>query len=356
VDRQRIIERERRWATPAAAAAVIALIIFIASLIVQQAANVSTSASEAAHLRSIDDHAGTVLLSSVILAVAFLLVPLPMLYLFRAAQARNPRVQPAMIGFVFIGPLLFAAQGIVQAQGLRGAASDFVGAPPEQTRSYPAFQRQVKQAASSIEKVTIYTATNSLEVEQSDGTFYAVKRYPASTESRLPSQLDGASPSIDNDTDGDTEARPGDALATHTTDNDGTLQVSQALAVPALLGFVVMMVYVPLQSMRAGLLTRMVGSLGIALGAATLILPYAMLGVLLWVGYLGLLFVGRVPGGRPPAWEAGEAIPWPRPGEEQASPEGPGDAVEGEATEVPGPDGGGEPAKQPQRQKRKRRR
>jgi hypothetical protein len=356
VDRQGIIERERRWAAPAAAAAVIALIIFIVSLIVQQAANVSTTASEAAHLRSIDAHAGTVLLSSLILGVAFLLVPLPMLYLFRAAQARNPRVQPAMIGFVFIGPVLFAAQGIVQAEGLRGAASDFLTAPPEQARPYAAFQRQVRQAASSIDKVTIYTATNSLEVQQSDGSFYTVKRYPASAESRLPSELDGASPSIDHDTDGDSEARPGDALATDTTDNDGTLQVSQALAVPALLGFVVMMVYIPLQSMRAGLLTRMVGSLGIALGAATLILPYAMLGVLLWVGYLGLLFVGRVPGGRPPAWEAGEAIPWPRPGEEPGSPGAAGDAVEGEATEVSGSDRGGEPAKQPQRQKRKRRR
>ena len=30
-----------------------------------------------------------------------------------------------------------------------------------------------------------------------------------------------------------------------------------------------------------------------------------------WLGALGLLFLGRWPGGRGPAWASGEAEPWP---------------------------------------------
>ncbi len=29
--------------------------------------------------------------------------------------------------------------------------------------------------------------------------------------------------------------------------------------------------------------------------------------------------LGALPGGKPPAWEAGEAIPWPTPGEKAAA-------------------------------------
>ena len=59
--RERIIERERRWAVPAAVAALFALVFYIASFIIDQSANLSTGASEAAQLRSLDAHSGTVL-------------------------------------------------------------------------------------------------------------------------------------------------------------------------------------------------------------------------------------------------------------------------------------------------------
>ena len=94
------------------------------------------------------------------------------------------------------------------------------------------------------------------------------------------------------------------------------------------------MVYVPLQALRWACVTRFLGSLGMALGASMiLILPIAVLAMLAWTGFLGLTFVGRVPGGRPPAWDAGKAIPWPRPGD-QVIADSNGDAIEGDATEV----------------------
>ena len=65
--------------------------------------------------------------------------------------------------------------------------------------------------------------------------------------------------------------------------------------------------------MRVGLLTRFWGSLGMALGVAALLLLVQF--TMIWFIYFGLLLLGRLPGGRPPAWAAGEAVPWPTPGE-----------------------------------------
>jgi hypothetical protein len=82
------------------------------------------------------------------------------------------------------------------------------------------------------------------------------------------------------------------------------------------LGFVIAMFYTAMNAMRVGLLPRFWGSLGMALGAVSfLFFQFA----LLWFVYLGVLLIGRVPGGRPPAWETGEAMPWPKPGEEVAA-------------------------------------
>ena len=78
------------------------------------------------------------------------------------------------------------------------------------------------------------------------------------------------------------------------------------------------MFYTALYGMRTGLLTRFWGSLGMALGAVSFFPVFFQFAVL-WFVYLGLLIVGRVPGGRPPAWAAGEPVPWPTPGEKAAS-------------------------------------
>lgn len=354
---QRIIERERRWAAPAALAAVLTAALFIVSIFIQQTAGISTSSSEVVVERSLHNHSDAVLFTSIVRAISFLLLPLPLLYLFRAAQARNPRVQATMVAFVFIGPILFAAQGIVSAVGQNQAASDFVDqASSEEVRAYSEFEKQLKQDPGSMDKVTVYTAgdAHQLEVEETSGTFYKVDRYPESADGSLPADLDRAQ--VDNETDSDAGTQAGDAFATHIINDDSAIQVSTALAIPALLGLVVMMVYVPLQGQRVGLLSRFFGSLGIAFGAALILIPPALIAVMVWTGYLGLLFVDRVPGRRPPAWDVGEAVPWPRPGEQPVAEAG-GGAIEGTGAEIggdaqqSGPQGQGAPTKR----KRKRR-
>jgi hypothetical protein len=67
-----------------------------------------------------------------------------------------------------------------------------------------------------------------------------------------------------------------------------------------------------------------------ASGVAFLLGPLFFI-TLVWFIYFGLLVLGKVPGGKPPAWAAGEAIPWPTPGEKAAADlEGP---VEGSAAD-----------------------
>jgi hypothetical protein len=69
---------------------------------------------------------------------------------------------------------------------------------------------------------------------------------------------------------------------------------------------------IALHAMRAGLLTRFMGFLGMIVGG-TLILPLDQFGIIrsFWLVSIGVLILGRSPRGRPAAWETGEAAPWP---------------------------------------------
>jgi len=72
-------------------------------------------------------------------------------------------------------------------------------------------------------------------------------------------------------------------------------------------------VLVSLHAMRAGLLTRLLGTLGIGAGVFTIlpILPFGPLLQLLLQAALALMFFRVWMGGIPPAWESGLAEPWP---------------------------------------------
>jgi hypothetical protein len=68
-----------------------------------------------------------------------------------------------------------------------------------------------------------------------------------------------------------------------------------------------------LSAMNVGLLTRVIGSIGVLL-AVLVILPLIQQQEFLrafWLLALGFTLLGRWPGGRPQAWESGEPRPWP---------------------------------------------
>lgn len=88
----------------------------------------------------------------------------------------------------------------------------------------------------------------------------------------------------------------------------------QYVSLLAGLSLTVGMISANLGAMRAGLLTRWMGVVGIfaalliflPIGGQTLTLIPAF-----WMAAMGLLYMGRWPGQEPPAWAAGEARPWP---------------------------------------------
>jgi hypothetical protein len=96
-------------------------------------------------------------------------------------------------------------------------------------------------------------------------------------------------------------------------------------------------VLIAMHAMRAGLLSRFMGILGVIVGALTAVplLGGAPVVQLFWLVAMGVLFLNRWPQGRGPAWNAVEEIPWPTAQDRR-------DALAGEGGAArPAPRGGG---------------
>jgi hypothetical protein len=143
-----------------------------------------------------------------------------------------------------------------------------------------------------------------------------------------------------------------------------TFSAAQGFTFAGTLGLLAALVYTSLHAMRTGLLTRFWGTLGMALGVSLLFL--GPIGVIVFMLALALIYVDRWPGGRPEAWDAGRAIPWPSPGdkppeppEPEPDPDEPNPVFDGTAAPAPSSNGGEGPDSPalppPPPQKRKRR-
>ena len=131
------------------------------------------------------------------------------------------------------------------------------------------------------------------------------------------------------------------------TDADNSLIVyARLLYQLGTLALAVGLVLVTLNAMRVGLLTRMLGYIGIASGAMMILFPLPIVQIF-WLGAFGFVLLGRWPGGELPAWGTGEAVPWPTP--ERPPPR----QRRGAPASAPDPAPSGAPA--PARRKRKKR-
>jgi hypothetical protein len=73
-------------------------------------------------------------------------------------------------------------------------------------------------------------------------------------------------------------------------------------------------VMVPLRARRAGLLSPFMAILGVIAGVLLVLQLMPLVPIVLqafWLGAIGALYLGNWPGGRGPAWDTGEADPWP---------------------------------------------
>ncbi|HEY7950975.1 MAG TPA: hypothetical protein VID51_09110 [Solirubrobacterales bacterium] len=276
--REAVLERERRWAMPVALATFAALAMLIVSTIVVSSVS---GDGEAEILRAADAHSSDIVLSSILQALGLALLVLPLVYLFRAAQARSERVRPQLIGLVVAAPLFLAGGALCNAIATNEAAKEFADG----------------KASADL---SVKEATRECVSDRGDD------------KAQFRDDFGGGRAAVGECASEKVE----DDAATNAVANAGVRGLATGLSLGGRLGLAFALAYSCLWAMRTGLLTRFWGSLGMALGIAALLLLIQF--TLLWFLYFALLAAGWVPGGRPPAWAAGEAIPWPTPGEKAA--------------------------------------
>ena len=137
--------------------------------------------------------------------------------------------------------------------------------------------------------------------------------------------------------------------------------VGSAMASAGTLTLAISFVLVSLNAMRAGLLSRFMGILGVIVGTL-LVLPLVPGGQVViqafWMIALGALFLDRWPNGRGPAWSTGRADPWPTAEQRRDEATGRGEPAR-DALPDPGPEpaagtGGEHPVSKKRKRKRRR--
>jgi hypothetical protein len=276
--RDEVLARERRWALPVALATLAAVALLVAATFV---VGTVSGDGDAEVLRSVDEHSGAVTASGLMQGLAFLLLVAPLVYLFRAVQARSERVRGQLIGLVVAAPLFLAVAAVLTATATTDAASEFV-------------------AGKGRADLNRAEAVQECSEDQRDDADAFRDDYGKGA----PSMQRCATTKVDDD-------RAEDAIS------DAPVRgVATGFGFGGRIGLAFALLYTSLWALRTGLLSRFWGSLGMAMGAAALLLLVQF--TLIWFLYFALLVAGWLPGGRPPAWAAGEAIPWPTPGEKAA--------------------------------------
>jgi len=244
-------------------------------------------------LRSAHEHAGSVLLTGLLQTVAFFLLAAPLFYLFRAVRARSDRVRQQLVGLVVIAPIFLAISSGLTIGARSEAADQFVNGEAKSTLS----------ASEAQQKCTSERKDEGAKAFAEEFNPTAGETAQAACEKR----------------------KIADDEAKNAIGEASLAPLVSGIGIAGGLGFAVALFYSCLWAMRTGVLTRFWASLGMVSGVAFLLGPLFIIS-LIWFVYFGLIVIDRLPGGRPPAWDAGEAIPWPSPGEkaaaELAGPEG----------------------------------
>jgi hypothetical protein len=185
-------------------------------------------------LLHLDEKMATFAGGQIVTALAGPLTALALLFLYRAASARQERVSKGALIAIITGGVASLVGGIVGPVSVAMSVSDFVASADHSTRA----------------------ATDALQ--------------------------------------------PSTALTAGLIAFIGRVALGLGLVLTAL------------SAMRVGLLTRFMGILGIMAGAF-MAFPFIQLPIVqaFWLIGVGVLFLGRLPNGTPPAWETGRAEPWP---------------------------------------------
>jgi hypothetical protein len=301
--RRQIVAWESRWFVPVGLTAFAAAILIVASNVL--IGGLTNNGHQSEFLTSAHEHSGTVAIYAALQALGFLLLGPPLYFLFRATAARSDRFRRQLVGVVIAAPIFFAIAAILTGVVTAEAADKFA-------------KNEVPAQMTKAE-----AAKECREERQDKGAQEFGEEWD-----------EGSSPLANCE-----ETEIEDDRAEQSLSKSGLQGLGFGFGLAARLGFAVVMLYTCLYAMRTGLLSRFWGSLGMALGVAALILRPEF--ALIFFVYFGLLAIGKLPGGRPPAWAAGEAIPWPTPGEKAAEELRPEDPEAEVVTAPELPEGGG---------------
>lgn len=277
---------EARAGGPAAMAAALAALLALAALPLRAGLVIGTDLDE--QLLSIQDKGARYLAAHVVDALSALFLVGVIVYLYRCTKARRPELVPVALALGVGGCLAYAVSRVGMAVTFIDLSDHFVRAG----------------IPSDLSRVT-------------DPQDYLAAVDPVERAERLA--------------------------------DDSNAELFSIIALAGLLAVGFSLLLLSLNAMRAGLLSKFMGVLGIVLSVLFVLgggpppVIYAF-----WLAALAALFFNRWPGGRGPAWETGLPIPWPSAAALREAAAAPEDDVraEPEAEEPP----------RPRSRKRKRRR
>jgi hypothetical protein len=321
LSKQELLDFQNRWMRPAGICAILGALIIAVSLPLQPSAGGDDDAEQ---LTDLNDQSTELIFGQGILIGIALLLFIPLLYvLIRAAQGRTERVRRGMVVFAFIGPVFFAISGVMVSVALNDIAGKFVD-------QAPATERQARERAAAAQGAAATGASGEGAKQGGQGQTttgaQATTTIPEQTTTTPRTPEQAASSARDD-------------LADDLIDDSGLLQVGQLLRFVGLISLVFALIYIPLWAMRTGLLTRFWAMLGLALGVSLVVLPVGIFGLVIWFAVVGLMLARWWIVPLPPAWDAGEAIPWPSGRDIGPPPEDRGGSgtVEGSGREVAEP-------------------
>jgi hypothetical protein len=308
VSKEAQLQWEARWARPAAAAAFVAAVALLGQIILYQSVLEDRPRVQALpdFLLSVDANPGLYLGSAIVQAIGGLLLLPVFLYLFRAILGRESAVPRWFVYLVYLGPALFALSAVLGAVDRVDLAHQFA-----------------------------------------DGSYSFPNADPNDTPNltRCPA----------------TRGDLGDGCAEELLgDNPNGFVFGLSFAGSIAVAFLFVML--PLRARRVGLLSPFMSILGVIAGALLVLQLVPLVPVVIqafWLAAMGALYLGAWPGGRGPAWDSGDAEPWPSAAQKRGLTAPPKEEQEPEPEREPAalPEGDSEPERdRPASRKRKRKR
>lgn len=325
--KQELLDYQGRWLRKAGFAAIAGALVVAAGIVLQRAGlHLPSGDSDADQLVFEHAHGGRLIYSSVFQGIGFCLFAIPLSFLFRSAAGRAARMRRAFLPVILIGPLAFGIGLAISSVGSTVAASDFVDQEPAKVQ-------QARERAVKAQSATPAPKEGTTTTKAKDGTT-STPSATGTTSTTTPATPPAATPKTPDQAAHDAREDLADHLNRHTT----VLIVGGIISTLGVFALVFGMIYTNLWCMRLGLLTRFWGALGMAFGLFLVIPLFPPVpGLVLWFAVTGLMLAGLWPRPLPPAWAAGEAIPWQSPGGDLGPPpaeRGEGGTVEGSGREV----------------------